>query len=563
MAAFYGGIAFVIVQIIDGTFEVMGIPAWVSRFVIIFLALGFPIAVGLAWIFDITPEGIVRTGRRSTGKLGTSNRALIAVTIAAVAFGIWGSRKPDVSEEISIAVLPFANMSLDPEQEYFSDGVTEELINALAKISGISVAARTSSFAFKGKNQDIRAIGASLNVNHLLEGSVRRAGDRVRITAQLIKVDDGFNLWSESYERPMTDIFAVQDEISAAIAKALATKLLPDSTRPFEPSQKAYDAYLRARFHLAKRTVYNIEEAVKYFREAVNQEPDYAEAWSGLSKSSVLLTAYDERRHNDQHLLDQAFRAAKTALSLDSTLAEGHMAMAMHLGKISWDHDSKKMHLMRAYELDPNDTEVLNFLGDYYTWMWDWDNALEIESMAAEGDPLSLANKTDLAIVYIAGGNFDKARALIEQAIALDINYTAGHDMLAEIGYLSRDKKLMRREIDWLRANSTRNYATYYDALIRLLIKGEDTRLSELDTFVSMSAEGLLSINEVAYLYHEYGDLDRVAQLLSLQPWNVGPEDHVRIQIMANSLRASNNPAHRAALEKPEHKAFFDDRLKR
>lgn len=231
VAAFYGGIAFVIVQIIDGTFEVMGIPAWVSRLMIIFLAIGFPVATGLAWIFDITPEGIVRTEGRSTGKPGTSNRTLIAVTIIAIAFGIWGrwGGKPTTGLRYkSIAVLLFDNLNNDPEQDFFSDGMTDRIIIQLHKFGDLKVIGRTSVMQYRGTTKRLNTIGKELGVQTLLEGSVQRAGDRITITAQLIDVRTEGHLWAETYDRHITDIFDIQIEVALAIAQALKATLTPE-----------------------------------------------------------------------------------------------------------------------------------------------------------------------------------------------------------------------------------------------------------------------------------------------------------------------------------------------
>ena len=248
------GVAYVIVawllaQVADLFLENFGAPDWVIKSVLIVLVIGFPLAIFFAWAFELTPEGLKREKEVDRSQSIASetgrklDRAIIAILVLALGYFVYdkygGSGAPaevataqnaalPAEAEKSIAVLPFVNMSSDTEQEYFSDGISEEILNALAGVQGLKVAGRTSSFAFKGQNQDLRAIGEALGVNHILEGSVRKSGGKVRITAQLIKVDDGFHVWSDTYDRELTDVFAIQDEIANAILEQMRTALLDE-----------------------------------------------------------------------------------------------------------------------------------------------------------------------------------------------------------------------------------------------------------------------------------------------------------------------------------------------
>ena len=243
--------AWLLAQVADLLLENFNAPDWVIQAILVVLIIGFPLALIFAWAFELTPEGLkkekdVDRSQSITPVTGRKlDRAIIVILVIALSYFIWESRVQHQHSEApeqqavvepapaepsakSIAVLPFVNMSSDPEQEYFSDGISEEILNSLAKIKELKVAGRTSSFAFKGQNQDLRQIGDTLGVEHILEGSVRKSGAQVRITAQLIQVDDGFHLWSETYDRELTDVFAIQDEIATAILKQLKAALLED-----------------------------------------------------------------------------------------------------------------------------------------------------------------------------------------------------------------------------------------------------------------------------------------------------------------------------------------------
>ncbi|HET6593423.1 MAG TPA: hypothetical protein VFG48_10950, partial [Xanthomonadales bacterium] len=276
--------AWLLAQVADLLLENFNTPDWVIQAILVVLILGFPLALIFAWAFELTPEGLkkekdVDRSQSITPVTGRKlDRAIIVVLVVALGYFIWESRvqhqdaeapepqvaaepAPDQAAQKSIAVLPFVNMSSDAEQEYFSDGISEEILNSLAKVKELKVAGRTSSFAFKGQNQDLRQIGDTLGVNHILEGSVRKAGAQVRITAQLIKVDDGFHLWSDTYDRELTDIFAIQDEIANAILVQLKAALLDQqSIASTRADTRAYDFYLLANQKALDRTQQSLEQ---------------------------------------------------------------------------------------------------------------------------------------------------------------------------------------------------------------------------------------------------------------------------------------------------------------
>jgi len=298
----YGIAAFAVLQIIEPVMHGLHWPDAVLSYVVVALAIGFPVVVALAWAFDVKEGRIERApaGERRGWRLAA---VVLAVGVVAAAPGVvyfFVLRKPagpEAAAPPSIAVLPFINMSSDKETDYFSDGITEELINALAHVDGLRVASRTAVFATKGKELGIQQLGQQLNVGTLLEGSVRREGNALRITAQLIKVSDGYHLWSESYDRESKGIFAIENEIARAIAGALRRKLA--GVKQGTTDVAAHDLYLQGRFYWNKRTREGIRKAIGFLEEATRRDPAYALAWNGLADALTLRVEYDGARRDE------------------------------------------------------------------------------------------------------------------------------------------------------------------------------------------------------------------------------------------------------------------------
>jgi len=326
----------------------------------------------------------------------------------------------------SIAVLPFTNLSADPEQEYFCDGMAEEIINALTHVEALRVVARTSCFAFKGKNEDIREIGRKLNVDHVLEGSVRKAGNRVRITGQLIKISDGYHLWSDKFDRDLEDIFEVQDEISLAIAQKLKVKLLGDGNeqlvkRPTE-NLEAYNLYLRGRFFWNKRSRKELFKAVEYFEQAVHSDPDFALGHAGLADAHVILTDYD-RSMRKEHLM-QAEKSALKALELDDTLAEAHAALAL-VRFNQWKWSEVEAGFIKATELNPRYASAHHWYALSLAANRRFEQSQEHLKLARELDPLSLAIIMAQAVVFYITGQNDQAIDVCREGVELAPDFPA------------------------------------------------------------------------------------------------------------------------------------------
>ena len=360
----------------------MAMPDWVPGFVILMIVIGFPFAVIFAWAYEITPDGLKKTTEvapqqsvtRDTGRkidriiIGT---LALAVGLLLVDRSIGGRAGPAGGSggvaEASIAVLPFVNLSSDPEQEFFSDGISEELLNLLAQIPELRVAARTSSFQFKGDNQDITRIGQQLKVRHVLEGSVRRNGPEVRITAQLIDAANGFHLWSDTYDREIADVFAVQDEISAAIVSALRDELglevaVAAPVRANATTQTAaHEAYLRGRHLVVQRTKATIEGAVAEFERAIEIDPDYALPYAELAMAIGLLEDSQYGDLSPAEVRERQRGPADRALALAPDLPEAHAAVA-YADWNAFQFERAIERFERALELNPNYAIV-------YTWM--------------------------------------------------------------------------------------------------------------------------------------------------------------------------------------------------
>jgi len=441
----YAVSAWILLQIVDLVLENITAPDWVMQVFMLAVAIGFPIALLFAWAFEMTPEGIKleRDVDRSvsiTAQTGQKmNRHIIIALSIAVVFLLVDRFIPDKdtepqpvadkventevatmevaaeSTEKSIAVLPFVNMSSDPEQDYFADGISEEILNALAGVGDLKVAGRTSSFAFKGKNEDLLEIGKVLRVNHILEGSVRKSGNRVRITAQLIKVDDGFHMWSETYDRELDDIFVIQDEISAAILTQMKTQLLGEQqpvTAPTDP--RAYELYLLAKQRIYDRNKASLEMAEKLLTEATGIDPDYAPAFAQLGIAYIFLAdsnygsmPHDVARQKSKINLDKA-------LQLDPDNAEALAGMGLHVYNYELDYEKAIALLERAVAINPNMINANTWLATQLDIIGKIQASFELRKQTHERDPLHAATFGNLQQTYTVLGKPEEALIMLD-----------------------------------------------------------------------------------------------------------------------------------------------------
>jgi len=447
------GLAYVVagwllLQIADVVLNNIEAPDWVFKTILLVVALGFVLALIFAWAYELTPEGLKKEKDvdRSESITHVTGRKLdfAIIGVLVLALGYFAYDKFVISEsgvvptvaqddevidtdipELSIAVLPFVNMSSDPEQEFFSDGISEELLNMLAQFPGLRVAARTSSFQFKGQNRDIGEIANTLNVAHVLEGSVRKAGTRLRITAQLIKADSGYHLWSNTYDRELDDIFAVQDEIASAISEALKIKLALDTadggsqpTTVKAANTEAYEAFLRARELIHRRGRASLEEAVRQLERSLRLDDNFAPAHALLAIATTLLLESPES-YGDLSLA-QVQRVAiphlDRALELEPNLAEGHAGKAL-LALDTQDMSLAINHAYRALELNPSYIDAMNWLYLALGDLGQYAEQDEVMEQILETDPLTLIGRINHISALGGKGRSEEGHKIAEELI--------------------------------------------------------------------------------------------------------------------------------------------------
>ena len=441
VAAMYAVAGWLLIQIGEATFEALGLPDGSLRLLIIAVALGFPVALVVGWIFDWTAEGLVRTPddpEQEVVRLRSSRRidfAIIGVLVLALCMALFGPEMeiaPAADEPIrSIAVLPLDNLSGDPAQEYFADGMTEVLIADLARVRGLRVISRTSSMAYRNSDKTLPQIARELDVDAVVEGSVLRAGDRVRITAQLIEASSDEHLWSDSYERDLRDVLALQGEVAQAIAGEIELKLLsPEkpgkAARPVDPG--ALEAYLKGRHHWNKRTGAHLRKSIAYFETAIALDPDWALAHSGLAEAYVLLAFYDPsvRTHSS---MPRARAAAERALELDDELAPAHTALAAVRFWYDWDWPGTEVEFLRALELDPSYATAHYWYALYR--ISNKQDAIEHGQRARELDPLSSLVGTGLGLILLNTDEYDRSIETLRETLEFDPSFVLGRNFLA------------------------------------------------------------------------------------------------------------------------------------
>lgn len=432
----YGVVTWVLLQGIDVVGDIMNLPDWVGQGLLIVLAVGFPLVLFFSWAFEVTPKGVMKTADVDKSKSithGTGqkiNKLIIGGLVLAVAFLLvdkffisnnGGELRQAEAGQASIAVLPFVNMSDDASNEYFADGLSEEILNVLAKVPDLKVAGRTSSFQFKGENLDLREIGKTLGVETILEGSVRKQGNRVRITAQLIRASDGFHMWSDTYDRNLEDIFAVQDEISAAIFAELSRTLgLSGQMKgrgAITTDIAAYDRYLEARTLMARRGLDNLIRAAQLLEEATQLDPNFAESWAVLAQVYSLFFYYYP--DNPVEYFPRAEAAARRAIALKPDLATGYAGLADAL-RDQGDLIGAEAGYKRALALNPNEAEANSQYSQFLLRVGKEGEAQPYAFKAYELDPLSAVYAAVVGVTYHVTGDHENERIYVAKSRSLD-----------------------------------------------------------------------------------------------------------------------------------------------
>lgn len=440
MAIAYAVASWVLLQIVDVITPIFELPGWAPKLIFVILAIGLVPALIFSWAFEITPEGLRKDSEvdRTKSIASSTGKKLNFIIIGSLALavvllivdrefnqpaGADGSVMAVGDMPKSIAVLPFVNMSSDPEQEFFSDGITEEILNSLASVKDLKVAGRTSSFAFKGQNDDLRRIGEALGVNHILEGSVRKSGAQVRITAQLIQVDNGFHLWSETYDRELTDVFEIQDEIANEILKQLRNKLLGSDVVVAEAKRtnpEVYALYLRAKQRMYTRIGSEIETAVGELDQAIQLDANYAPAYAQRAIATMLLSDQQYGSIPDDESNRRGKRFADLALKLDPNSAEGWAALGLYYGRDGLETDAAIDALVKALEINPNMIDASNWLQIALLNAGDMRGAMEIIEEMSERDPLYRPAFSNAMMMFNNFGEHDKATALLQRMQKFD-----------------------------------------------------------------------------------------------------------------------------------------------
>ncbi|HET7202916.1 MAG TPA: tetratricopeptide repeat protein [Steroidobacteraceae bacterium] len=436
VAIAYGAVAWGVTEASSVVLPALHVPEWAMTFIVVFLLVGFPIAMVLAWIFDATADGIQRTeplpgdAPRTRIRIRAAYGIAVLVAMAGLGYLLYerGLGRAHAGERHgSIAVLPFTNLSGDPAKDYFSDGMSEELLNLLARVPGLQVAARTSAFAYKGKNVDIRQVGEELGVETVLEGSVRQAGDKVRITAQLIDTETGFHLWSETYDRELKDIFAVQDEIAQSIVDRLKIQLAPEEQRLAQrdkaPTQdvEAYELYLQGQAIWKRRGEDNLRRAVDLYQQAIGRDPAFAAAHAALASAYVVMPGYTREEGDEEQFLTMAEQSARQALAIDPKIGEAHAVLA----QINSDRGNlldAESGFFFAISLEPNEPTPHHWYSILLAKVGRLDAGLEQARRAFELDPSSPIIASNLANAYLLRG--DDAQAARYARLAEDLGLT-------------------------------------------------------------------------------------------------------------------------------------------
>jgi len=429
---------FVVLQLMDAAVEPLRLPDWLPTLVVLVLILGFPLVFILAWQLEITPEGIKKT--RTAGAMTAAQSGLLfsMMMLAMVGLG-WGfysyysgvfiatdtfenatttEQRAFVAPENSIAVLPFADLSEDSSQGYFSDGIAEELLNVLAKVEGLHVAARTSSFAFREPNTDIREIGRLLNVSTVLEGSIRKAGDRIRMTAQLINVEDGYHIWSESYDRKLDDVFAIQDEIASAIATALVGSFsgLEQATASRTHDLAAFEAYRTGRLHWWRRSPEELQKAITLFARALEYDPLFAPAYAAMADSWLLMSLYGNL--TSMEATERAMPMIEKALAIDPESAEGFAALGLARWQIG-QVDAGESALRQAISLNDDYIPAFLWLGGLLGDAGRLPEQRQVLQHAMALDPLNELLAVNFARNLISQGDYAAGKELLQDLIAM------------------------------------------------------------------------------------------------------------------------------------------------
>ncbi len=577
VAIAYAVVAWLLLQLTDVVLNNIETPTWVFQTFLLLLAIGFPLALFFAWAYELTPAGIKKEKDvdRSESITHVTGRKLDFVIIGVLGMAVTyfvaekfifagdSASEPKVEASIaapgdiekSIAVLPFVNMSADPEQEYFSDGIAEEILNGLVKVPDLRVVARTSAFSFKGQNIDIREVGETLNANYVLEGSVRKSGDRLRITAQLISVHDGYHLWSETFNRKIDDVFAIQDEIARAVVSALEVTLgLAEETRLVNlgtTNADAYNWFLRGNYYIGRQSPEAFDKAIESYAKAIELDPEFAGGHGGYAYG----LAYGSFFYPYLQVVDRVRAAYKRALEIDEYQNEALMAKAVDATLTDNNSVAAEQAIRKALTVEPNNT----LIADAYWFLIltpqrRFDETLDLLANAERADPLSSLIKQGIGANLWWKGDSQAALRYAEAAIELNPNDTFATFVLsnvyAELGRLQKAESTVMQLESLMGTNSWS-----LKAWIALHIAREDKISAQqaLDRMVALYEDGnedpsLPSFIGVAYA--QLGDIEEAINWFERAAESRSPAYGISTVMVYNNSAIWNHPRFQLLLNK-------------
>ena len=507
VAVAYAVVGWVIAQIATQIFPFLEIPNWIVRLVIVLIAIGFPIALVIAWAFEATPQGIKRTEVADAIPATTSHKrhAWIFVVIvgAALSVGLFfigrytaqTTRQSEAATgfslpQKSIAVLPFDNLSRDPDNAYFAEGVQDEILTRLAKVADLKVISRTSTQRFKSAPSDLREIAKQLGVMHIVEGSVQKANDQVRVNVQLINALTDAHLWADTYDRKLVDIFSVESEIAKTIADTLQAKLSGSEKQMMAAAPTtdttAYQLYHKGRSLWEKRSGDNIPKAIAYYEQAIARDPNYALAYAGLAQAYILLPFYAGGDRLDAS--SKAKDAALKALRLDSNLAEAHLALGKVLFFSEIDLAGAMSEYQRAIELKPNDATAHHWFGnDTLAALGRFDEAIAEGKRAIELDPLSTVINADLGATFYYAHRYDESARQLRKTLEIDPTFFYAHFNLGIVLQVTGDLSGAIAEYEKAKQLSDNTFVSTLCAAAKAQAGDKDAALRMLSDLDKMS----------------------------------------------------------------------------
>ena len=507
-------------------FPVFEVPNWAIRLIVILIIIGFPVAVFLAWAFEITPEGIKRTEDVDLTRQHSYGGAWIYVAVASAVLSIglfflgrYTAGNAGLQHGLgaapqkSIAVLPLLNESGDPSDEYFSDGLSEELIAALGQIKGLKVIGRSSSFRFKDRKEDPKTIGEKLSVGTLLEGTVRKQGNQVRIVAELIKAADGTELWSRIFDRELKDIFAVQTEIAQAVASSLELTLLGAQDKPAHSSStqnvEAHNAYLQGHFYFLRRNLEDYRKAISFFDEAIRLDPDYSLAYAERAEAWTFIG--DLNPEQKKAAWDTAKTDAEKAVAVGPNLAEAHAALGWVRFFTQWKFAEGLAELNRARELAPTNPTANDLLARVLIYVHQIPKAEKLARQAVELDPLAVIARGNLARILLAEGKLDEADAEARKAAELQPKGASSHRWQVIVAVLRGDGETALREAQLEPSDGYRRFELALAYYARGDRAAADAALAEM-----VASDRNLLAYQIAEVYAWRGETEKAFQWLQI-----------------------------------------------